>query len=190
MNSDKLPQLPIPELESTLDRYLTTIQPWVSDDYLEKHRRVVDMFRNGLGQELHRRLLERAKLAESLARNEHTSSSTTFRPHYEPQPLNHQSPSQSPQQMLINSSSEQLDKQSGHRQSDSSASLIEQVPVTKSSWLIDWWNQYSYLRYREPVVINVSFFFTFPDDQRRMDRQFRAASLIYYAMDFRQQIIE
>eukprot|EP00842_Homolaphlyctis_polyrhiza_P005351 jgi/Hompol1/5817/HPOL_002125-RA len=27
------------------------------------------------------------------------------------------------------------------------------------SWLIDWWNDYAYMSYRDPVVINVNYFF-------------------------------
>lgn len=52
---------------------------------------------------------------------------------------------------------------------------------TKSSWLVDWWNSYSYLRYREPVVLNVSFFFVF----KRMghtDALLRAAMTAHYAL--------
>jgi carnitine O-acetyltransferase len=33
-----------------------------------------------------------------------------------------------------------------------------------SSWLQNWWNRYSYLEYREPVVVYVSYFFHFVDD--------------------------
>jgi carnitine O-acetyltransferase len=40
------------------------------------------------------------------------------------------------------------------------------VAVTRNSWMIDWWNEYSYCAYREPVVIMVSYFFVFPDDVR------------------------
>lgn len=29
----------------------------------------------------------------------------------------------------------------------------------KRSWLIDWWNDYAYMAYRDPVVINVNYFF-------------------------------
>jgi carnitine O-acetyltransferase len=31
--------------------------------------------------------------------------------------------------------------------------------VKDKSWLIDWWNDYAYMAYRDPVVINVNYFF-------------------------------
>ena len=35
----------------------------------------------------------------------------------------------------------------------------DETKVNGTSWLSDWWNQIGYLKYREPVVINVSYFF-------------------------------
>lgn len=169
------PLLPVPDLAATLDRYLETIRPWLAEDQMERTRQLVDRFRSGAGRELHQRLLERVKVAESIARGE----VLPFRPVYEDDKDDEDDGKAS------NSNNDIQQQNDG-----STASLIEHVPVTRGSWLIDWWNQYSYLRYREPVVINVSFFFTFPDDPRRRDPLHRAATMIYYAMDFRQQVIE
>jgi carnitine O-acetyltransferase len=60
----------------------------------------------------------------------------------------------------------------------------------KNSWLIDWWNQVSYLRYREPVVVNVSFFFVLPDEPTPRTFLRRAAAMAHAAMEFRQTIVE
>ena len=53
------------------------------------------------------------------------------------------------------------------------------------SWLIEWWNDWAYFSYRDPVVINVSYFFHFADDTRRMTPLSRAASIVSAAMRFR-----
>ena len=33
-----------------------------------------------------------------------------------------------------------------------------------SSWLQEWWNQLGYLQLRDPVVVNISYFFQLEDD--------------------------
>jgi carnitine O-acetyltransferase len=53
------------------------------------------------------------------------------------------------------------------------------------SWLIDWWNEAAYLGYREPVVVNVSYFFVHKDDKERRDPAKRAASLVKAMIPFR-----
>ena len=57
---------------------------------------------------------------------------------------------------------------------------------TRNSWLIDWWNQYSYLRFRDSVVLNVSFFFVF-DYAAHLDQFQRASLVIYHALCFKYQ---
>jgi carnitine O-acetyltransferase len=38
--------------------------------------------------------------------------------------------------------------------------LLERASAKKeSSWLIEWWNDYAYMSYRDPLVIWVSYFF-------------------------------
>ncbi|KAI3635423.1 hypothetical protein MIR68_006061 [Amoeboaphelidium protococcarum] len=58
----------------------------------------------------------------------------------------------------------------------------------RPSWLIDWWNMYSYLKYRESVVLNVSFFFVF--DYNAFDPITRASLICYHAVKFKQMIID
>jgi carnitine O-acetyltransferase len=37
--------------------------------------------------------------------------------------------------------------------------LLERANLSETSWLIDWWNEYAYMGYRDPVVIYVNYFF-------------------------------
>ncbi|KAG5189867.1 hypothetical protein JKP88DRAFT_252602, partial [Tribonema minus] len=39
-----------------------------------------------------------------------------------------------------------------------------------TSWLAQWWNQLGYLQVRDPVVINVSYFYHFSDSPRPEDQ--------------------
>ena len=70
------------------------------------------------------------------------------------------------------------------------AAKIGDVKPVKSSWLIDWWNEYSYFRYREAVVLNVSFFYAFIDDPWRRSMIERASALLDATLDFKQMIVE
>jgi carnitine O-acetyltransferase len=62
-----------------------------------------------------------------------------------------------------------------------------------SSWLQAWWNTGSYLDYREPVVVFVSYFFHFgdlPAGFRGPGTQVaRAAALLHGALTFRQKVV-
>jgi carnitine O-acetyltransferase len=68
--------------------------------------------------------------------------------------------------------------------------LLDRGSSTETSWLFEWWNEYAYMGYRDPVVINVNYFFAFNDDKKRMDPVKRAASIITGAMQFRDMIID
>ncbi|KAI8923844.1 Choline/Carnitine o-acyltransferase-domain-containing protein [Entophlyctis helioformis] len=67
--------------------------------------------------------------------------------------------------------------------------LIARDQATDKSWLIDWWNDYAYMAYRDPVVINVNYFFAFKDDKLRKNPAARAASLITGALAFRKLVV-
>eukprot|EP00571_Detonula_confervacea_P001743 CAMPEP_0172314344 /NCGR_PEP_ID=MMETSP1058-20130122/22271_1 /TAXON_ID=83371 /ORGANISM="Detonula confervacea, Strain CCMP 353" /LENGTH=661 /DNA_ID=CAMNT_0013028179 /DNA_START=120 /DNA_END=2105 /DNA_ORIENTATION=- len=74
--------------------------------------------------------------------------------------------------------------------------LLERKDEMKdSSWLQLWWNTLGYLQVRDPVVVNVSYFFNFSDDgtlpQIPSDKSLgvlRAASLLYSTAQFRQLV--
>eukprot|EP00755_Sulcionema_specki_P009263 Sspe_Gene.43239::Locus_21047_Transcript_1_1_Confidence_1.000_Length_2369::g.43239::m.43239/K00624/E2.3.1.7; carnitine O-acetyltransferase len=59
---------------------------------------------------------------------------------------------------------------------------------TKPSWLEEWWDD-SYLCNRDPIAINVNYFFGFEDDTRitHMNQIGRAASLLHGALQFYQR---
>lgn len=57
-----LPHLPVPSLNSTLSKYLETVQPHLTKEQYEKTNRVVEEFANGsIGKKLQERLELRAK---------------------------------------------------------------------------------------------------------------------------------
>ncbi|KAJ3101774.1 Carnitine O-acetyltransferase mitochondrial [Phlyctochytrium planicorne] len=68
--------------------------------------------------------------------------------------------------------------------------LVEHDKGVKSSWLIDWWNSYAYMAYRDPVVVNVNYFFSFNDDKKFINKPAgRAATLITGALAFRRLVV-
>lgn len=56
------------------------------------------------------------------------------------------------------------------------------------NWLYEWWNDTAYLRYRDPVVPYVSYFYSHRDDRRRRDPARRAAALTTAVLDFKKQV--
>jgi carnitine O-acetyltransferase len=56
------------------------------------------------------------------------------------------------------------------------------------NWLSDWWNDVAYMGYRDPVVVNVSYFYIHFDDPSRTDPAARAASLIKAMLPFRELV--
>ena len=67
--------------------------------------------------------------------------------------------------------------------------LRERAKTAPRSWFIDWWNELAYFAYRDPVVINVSYFFLFKDDERFRTQTGRAASLVQASLKFRDLIL-
>lgn len=63
--------------------------------------------------------------------------------------------------------------------------LDRRAATLDKSWLIEWWNDYAYMSYRDPVVINVNYFFAFTDDAARRVPALRAASIVTGALAFR-----
>ena len=68
-NKRPLPKLPVPELSSTLDKYLRCIMPIVSDDDYERTKAIVDKFgeEGGVGQRLQAILEQQASEKENWA---------------------------------------------------------------------------------------------------------------------------
>lgn len=66
-----------------------------------------------------------------------------------------------------------------------------------SSWLQHWWNTLGYLQIRDPIVINVSYFFHFSDDSTLPDSSsssakslgvLRGSAILTAVAEFRQQV--
>lgn len=66
-NPDQLPQLPVPKLEDTLQKYLRSVQPLLSTDSFEQTKRLVNEFsqKNGTGAKLHDLLHKKAAKTEN-----------------------------------------------------------------------------------------------------------------------------
>ena len=60
-NDETLPDLPVPNLKDTLNRYLDSVKPHVTEDEFLTTKGIVENFEKNEGQILHQRLLDRAK---------------------------------------------------------------------------------------------------------------------------------
>ncbi|XP_051465450.1 peroxisomal carnitine O-octanoyltransferase isoform X2 [Apus apus] len=58
---DSLPSLPVPPLGESLSKYLDSVKPFLSQEEYQRTENIVKKFENGIGKELHQKLLERAK---------------------------------------------------------------------------------------------------------------------------------
>uniref|UniRef100_A0A3Q1H7X1 Peroxisomal carnitine O-octanoyltransferase n=1 Tax=Anabas testudineus TaxID=64144 RepID=A0A3Q1H7X1_ANATE len=56
-----LPPLPVPSLESSLSKYLDAVLPFASEEEFKATADIVRKFQEGVGKELHQKLLQRAK---------------------------------------------------------------------------------------------------------------------------------
>lgn len=55
------PNLPLPKLNDTMERYYESLKPFGTPDELANSRKIIDNFQNGIGKELHAILEKRAK---------------------------------------------------------------------------------------------------------------------------------
>ncbi|KAM4685371.1 peroxisomal carnitine O-octanoyltransferase [Amazona ochrocephala] len=58
---DFLPSLPVPPLDESLSKYLDSVKPFLNQEEYQRTEDIVKKFKNGIGKELHEKLLERAK---------------------------------------------------------------------------------------------------------------------------------
>jgi len=66
-------------------------------------------------------------------------------------------------------------------------SLQETSSNSRTSWLQKWWNTLGYLHVRDPIPINVSYFFQFKDDPSAPDCVTRGAAALIATAIFRNQ---
>ncbi|GCC21009.1 hypothetical protein chiPu_0000171 [Chiloscyllium punctatum] len=59
---DSLPPLPVPSLEESLMKYLDAVKPFLNEEELQRSTEIVKTFGEGIGKQLHQKLLERAKV--------------------------------------------------------------------------------------------------------------------------------
>lgn len=57
---DDLPPLPVPDLDQTLQKYLTSIKPFVNEEGYNRAATLVEELKSGAGPELHQYLLDKA----------------------------------------------------------------------------------------------------------------------------------
>ncbi|KAF7656061.1 hypothetical protein LDENG_00046780 [Lucifuga dentata] len=60
-NQLSLPPLPVPPLEGSLSKYLEAVRPFASEEEFQATVNTVRKFQEGVGEELHQKLLQRAK---------------------------------------------------------------------------------------------------------------------------------
>lgn len=58
----------------------------------------------------------------------------------------------------------------------------------RQNWLAEWWNDLSYMGYRDPVTPYVSYFYAYKDDKQRRKPTQRAAAILRAAWEFRRQV--
>ncbi len=67
---DSLPDLPLPELDATLQLYLESVRPHVGADELETTEELVRNFAEGVGADLHQQLKHRASEKKNWVKND------------------------------------------------------------------------------------------------------------------------
>ncbi|XP_020843150.1 peroxisomal carnitine O-octanoyltransferase isoform X1 [Phascolarctos cinereus] len=58
---DSLPSLPVPSLDESLKKYLDAVKPFANEEEYKQTEEIVEKFKNGIGEKLQQKLLERAK---------------------------------------------------------------------------------------------------------------------------------
>lgn len=68
--------------------------------------------------------------------------------------------------------------------------LLQAKAAHERNWFIEWWNKNAYQAYRDPIVLNVSYFFSFVDDKTFKSQTSRAAAITQAALRYRQSIMD
>lgn len=68
--------------------------------------------------------------------------------------------------------------------------LARREEPARKNWLTEWWDYNAYMAYRDPVVINVSYFYSHKDDRTRRNPATRAAAISTGVLAFRKMVVE
>lgn len=71
------------------------------------------------------------------------------------------------------------------RRLEARAAGAEPDGTGSANWLADWWDEAAYMAYREPVVVNVSYYYLHAADAAIRDAPKRAATLLRAMLHFR-----
>ncbi|KAJ1941764.1 Carnitine O-acetyltransferase mitochondrial, partial [Linderina pennispora] len=120
-----LPKLPVPDLPSTVQKYIESLEAVLPRDKFLESKQVAEEFaKSAQGQELQQRLVERA------------------------------------------------------------------AEPGRANWLEEWWNDLSYMGYRDPVIPYVSYHYSYNDDPACSTASQRAAHVAVAALAFRAQLVD
>ncbi|CAN3376038.1 hypothetical protein DIURU_003187 [Diutina rugosa] len=69
-------------------------------------------------------------------------------------------------------------------------SRLQKFAADKDNWLAEWWDDYAYLAYRDPVVPGVSYFFSHKDLTNAIgqDQLLKATVLTYHTINFMYEV--
>lgn len=62
---ETMPDFPLPDLDSTLDRYYESLLPFGTPEELAKSREIIRRFKEGVGPKLHQRIVDRTKVTKN-----------------------------------------------------------------------------------------------------------------------------
>lgn len=63
---EKLPSLPLPKLDETLERYYRSLIPFGTEEELKNSREIIQRFKDsGVAKKLHQRIVERTKVTKN-----------------------------------------------------------------------------------------------------------------------------
>lgn len=62
---ETMPDFPLPDLDSTLDRYYQSLIPFGTEEELAKSREIIKRFREGVGPILHQQIVDRTKVTKN-----------------------------------------------------------------------------------------------------------------------------
>lgn len=65
---DKLESLPLPKLQDTLERYQRNLLPFATEQELQQSVKIINDFKDGIGQKLHKMLEEKAAKSRNWVR--------------------------------------------------------------------------------------------------------------------------